>query len=63
MDCYKRFKESIEKDHVMERADDIPYETEWYLVSCGHIYYCPFCCTFIKGKGFGEYDKKYPPVR
>ncbi len=58
--CCERFKESVETDKVIARATD-PDETEWFINEGGHIYYCPFCGAFIKGKGFGNYDEKYPP--
>ncbi len=59
--CCEEFKFNVEECGVIKKADDLPDETEWYLNEGGHIYYCPFCGAFIKGEGFGEYDKKYPP--
>ena len=38
-------------------------ETEWAVPSFYHLYYCPFCGKFIKGRGWGTYEKKYPPSR
>jgi hypothetical protein len=32
-------------------------ETEWFMPEWLHIYYCPFCGTYIKGKGFGRPPK------
>ncbi len=37
-------------------------ETEWFIAGLGHLYFCPFCGSFIKGHGFGNYDEKYPPA-
>ena len=52
--CCNRFKESVKEKFII-RA--IGYdETEWYFDGWLHLYYCPFCGTNIKGKGFGEYD-------
>lgn len=61
--CCERFQENVEEYKVIQKADDMPDETEWFMNEGGHIYYCPFCGAFIKGEGFGDYDKKYPPVR
>jgi hypothetical protein len=61
--CCERFQENVEEYKVIENSADELDETEWYLVGGGHIYYCPFCGTFIKGKGFGQYDQKYPHTR
>ncbi|MCP4352093.1 MAG: hypothetical protein GY795_42055 [Desulfobacterales bacterium] len=59
--CCDEFKRNIEDYKVIEKAADIPDETEWYISGGGHIYYCPFCGTHIKGNGFGAYDEKNPP--
>ena len=61
--CCERFQESVEEFKVIEKATDKPDETNWYIVDGLHIYYCPLCGEFIKGDGFGDYDKKYPPRR
>jgi hypothetical protein len=61
--CCERFRESVEEEQIIERATDLPDETEWYIVGGSHIYYCPFCGSFIKGEGFGTYDEQYPPNR
>ncbi len=60
--CCERFKISVEEDEIIVRADDLPDETEWYIVEGMHIYYCPFCGAFIKGDGFGNYDETHPPA-
>lgn len=33
-------------------------ETQWFMPEWLHIYYCPFCGTYIKGKGFGTPPKR-----
>lgn len=61
--CCERFEEwyiSGEICYAYEEYMDID-ETEWYIATFAHLYYCPFCGSFIKGYGFGDYDKKYPP--
>ena len=37
-------------------------ETRWFMPEWLHIYYCPFCGTFVKERGFGTYhkDRKAP---
>lgn len=60
--CCERFKISVTEQKVISRAEDSPDETEWYLNEGMHLYYCPFCGTFIKGEGFGDYDNYYPPM-
>jgi hypothetical protein len=54
--CCERFKEAVSEGNI-KHADDIPDETEWYLPETGHIYFCPFCGSHVKGDGFGTYDK------
>ena len=50
--CSKSFQESVkEKIFVHSSGKD---ETEWFMPKWFHIYYCPFCRAFIKGKGTGE---------
>jgi hypothetical protein len=61
--CCERFfewYESGEIGYAYEEYSDID-ETEWYVNTFAHLYYCPFCGAFIKGHGFGTYDEKYPP--
>jgi hypothetical protein len=63
--CCERFKESYERGEVSysyEQKPDID-ETEWHIAGFYHLYFCPFCGAFIKGHGFGDYDKKYPPTK
>jgi len=53
--CCRSFKESVEeKKFIHSKGVD---ETEWYIPEWYHIYFCPFCGTNIKGKGFGKLDK------
>ncbi len=61
--CCERFRDNVEVHKVIRKTDDLPDETEWYIEGGEHIYYRPFCGAFIKGEGFGEYDKMHPPVR
>ncbi|MCI0595400.1 MAG: hypothetical protein L0Z48_02535 [candidate division Zixibacteria bacterium] len=52
--CCSRFGDSVEEGYISKaKGYD---ETEWYAVNWFHFYYCPFCGTNIKGKGFGRYD-------
>lgn len=54
--CCERFKETVYEGKI-KHADETPDETEWYFPESGHLYFCPFCGSFIKGKGFGTYDQ------
>jgi hypothetical protein len=56
--CCIRFQESVEEEIII-KAEGYD-ETEWYLNNGPHLYFCPFCGTNIKGKGYGEYDEKTP---
>jgi hypothetical protein len=52
--CCKRFYEAYLADeisHAYEVHSEID-ETEWFISGLWHLYYCPFCGTFIKGRGF-----------
>lgn len=53
--CCERFKEAVYEGKI-KHADETPDETEWYFPESGHIYFCPFCGSHIKGEGFGTYD-------
>lgn len=53
--CCLKFKESVEESkfiYAYTPNKDMD-ETEWFMPEWLHIYYCPFCGTYIKGKGFG----------
>jgi hypothetical protein len=53
--CCERFQECVaEKSIVYCEEQD---ETEWAVPEFYHLYYCPFCGSFIKGRGWGEYEK------
>lgn len=54
--CCWRFKESV-KDGILYHAGDFD-ETEWIISDGDHIYFCPYCGTYIKGEGFGRPPKK-----
>lgn len=61
--CCERFKEFYQSGEIVyayESSNEID-ETDWIVDGFAHLYYCPFCGSFIKGKGFGDYDNKYPP--
>ncbi|MFA5148522.1 MAG: hypothetical protein WC491_05300 [Candidatus Omnitrophota bacterium] len=63
--CCERFKEFYDEDSIQysyEHGLTID-ETDWTIDRFAHLYYCPFCGAFIKGYGFGNYEKKYPPKR
>lgn len=55
--CCQRLKdayEEIDHDHeilVFTRKYD---ETQWYISGLAHLYFCPFCGSYIAGEGFGR---------
>ncbi|MDD2467250.1 MAG: hypothetical protein PHI97_24955 [Desulfobulbus sp.] len=54
--CCDRFFEayvSNEISYAYEKHANID-ETQWYISGLWHLYYCPFCGTWIKGRGFGR---------
>ena len=51
--CCKRFEEGVKEGKIVHSLG--LDETEWFIPEWLHIYYCPFCGKFIKGKGFGDY--------
>ena len=59
--CCERFRVGVKEGsiHYCGKRD----ETEWAVQDFYHLYYCPFCGAFVKGTGWGDYDKKYPPTR
>ncbi|MFC1646025.1 hypothetical protein ACFL2Y_02470 [Candidatus Omnitrophota bacterium] len=52
--CCQRFAEYVKEKEIIYSTND---ETEWFVPNFGHLYFCPFCGAFIKGKGWGNYDK------
>ena len=58
--CCGRFKEAAKHEEICFSYSDTNKidETAWYIDKLWHIYYCPFCGKFIKGEGFGDFDKK-----
>lgn len=54
--CCKRLKDAyevIDQNHeilVFTRRYD---ETQWYISGLAHLYFCPFCGSYIAGEGFG----------
>ncbi|GAB6147335.1 hypothetical protein [Desulfocicer niacini] len=52
--CCNSFKKSVEEGKFEKAEEDD--ETEWFMPEWYHIYFCPFCGSSIKGKGFGTYD-------
>ena len=59
--CCLRFSILVREkiiSNVYQFNDELD-ETEWATEDLGHLYYCPFCGEYIKGRGFGDYDKEY----
>jgi hypothetical protein len=52
--CCERFAEAIKAKEIIHA--DQNDETEWFISELGHLYYCPFCGAYVKGKGWGEYN-------
>lgn len=56
--CCPRFEKAVVNREIhfsYDNSNGID-ETAWFINTLWHIYYCPFCGTFIKGEGFGDYD-------
>jgi hypothetical protein len=49
--CCDSFEEGVREKRIV-RAKGFD-ETEWYFPEWLHLYFCPFCGTTVKGKGFG----------
>ncbi len=58
--CCYRFKMSV-KDGILRHAQNYD-ETEWIISDGDHIYYCPYCGSYIKGEGFGRSYKKVEKI-
>ena len=62
--CCPRFYRWVQEGlihYAYDDTDDLD-ETSWYVPEeFGHLYYCPFCGTHIKGEGWGEYDETKKP--
>jgi hypothetical protein len=55
--CCERFKEFYETGDIVfayAKTQEID-ETQWLVNGLAHLYYCPFCGEYIKGRGFGVY--------
>lgn len=57
--CCDRFYEAYLADEISFAYDKRTEldETEWFISGLWHLYYCPFCGAFIKGRGFGNNDE------
>jgi hypothetical protein len=55
--CCERFKEFYEGGEITFAYTDTEEidETQWFIEGLAHLYYCPFCGEYIKGRGFGAY--------
>jgi hypothetical protein len=61
--CCWRLKAAYEEDDpehevlVFTRKFD---ETQWYINGLAHLYFCPFCRSYIAGEGFGRKAEPFP---
>jgi len=55
--CCQRFEDCVIEKSIVHRG--LEDETEWAAVGFYQLYYCPFCGKYIKGRGWGDYDKKH----
>ena len=55
--CCERFIDSYQKKEIVFAYADTQEidETQWFVDGFTHLYYCPFCGEYIKGRGFGNY--------
>lgn len=59
--CCWRFAESVKEGefiYAYQHGKEID-ETQWFIAGIGHLYYCPYCGSYIKGRGFGIVPKPY----
>ena len=60
--CCERLKvvyERVDPEHeILIFTTDFD-ETQWYINGLSHLYYCPFCGSYIAGKGFGKKIEPY----
>jgi len=54
--CCERFAQCVAEHSIIYCG--VEDETEWAVPTFYHLYYCPFCGAFIKGRGWGEEDKR-----
>ena len=59
--CCERFAQCAKEASVQHCGTKD--ETEWAIPGFYHLYFCPFCGAFIKGRGWGKYDKTVSPDR
>jgi hypothetical protein len=48
--CCERFTDAVKSKEIIR--SDKKDETEWFIAGLWHIYFCPFCGTSVKGKGW-----------
>lgn len=55
--CCERFQDFYETGEIVFAYADTQEidETQWFIDGLAHLYYCPFCGEYIKGRGFGVY--------
>ncbi|ATW24575.1 hypothetical protein [Candidatus Formimonas warabiya] len=61
--CCERLKdayEEIDPDHEVLVFTEEFDETQWFISGLAHLYFCPFCGSYIAGNGFG---KKVEPFK
>ena len=58
--CCIRLKESIYNGSIGFSPKRTKDETRWFINGGYHIYFCPFCGKYIKGKGWGRVIKGFP---
>jgi hypothetical protein len=52
--CCERFADAVNAKEIIHSDEND--ETEWFINDLWHIYYCPFCGAYVKGKGWGRYS-------
>ena len=53
-DTFKDMYEIFDPEHEILVFTHKFDETQWYIRGLAHLYFCPFCGSYIVGKGFGE---------
>ncbi|MBI4833841.1 MAG: hypothetical protein HY811_03330 [Planctomycetes bacterium] len=59
--CCGRFKDAVKEEEFISayRYGKGIEETSWVIPGFYHLYFCPFCGTYIKGRGYGVPPEPY----
>jgi len=64
--CCARLKDAykeIDPDHEILVFTEKFDETQWFINGLAHLYFCPFCGSYIAGHGFGKKVEPFAQMR